>query len=44
MTGTTTTTPTTTGPTFDQYRAAALARGFDEVAERRWNAATTAPE
>ena len=29
--------------TFQQYEADALARGFDEVAERHWKSATTAP-
>jgi mannose-6-phosphate isomerase-like protein (cupin superfamily) len=30
-------------PTFQQYESAALARGFDEVAERRWESAAEAP-
>jgi hypothetical protein len=27
-------------PSFDEFRRAALARGFDEVLERRWNPGT----
>ncbi|HEY4068833.1 MAG TPA: AraC family ligand binding domain-containing protein [Burkholderiaceae bacterium] len=34
---------TTPSMTFQQYEAAALARGFDEVAERHWKSATEAP-
>ena len=31
-------------PDFDSFKASALARGFDEVAERKWDARAEIPE